>query len=832
MDDTRYARARTLSPRRRARDWRLAAVLVLTIAAFALLSRSWLTERLEAWTFDLRVWSLHKVRSAGWAKRLILPQRKTQELVVVALDEESLTRMGERYPLPRRHLARLIDRLNTAGARVIALDMFLQGKSSDPADDRMLAASIARSGRVIFGQRWLRQGRDVYTKPNDPFFATGMLGEATILFLPGADQLIRHCYLTHAIDGRTLPSLALLSVIHHWKLKSSQVSLPEPGVASDLVLSHAPEGRSDRARVDVAVEPSGALLVDLAGAELPFRMVGVWELDEALRKDPELVRNKLVLVGSTASASQDQHAVPVAYGDQTLVAGVLVHAYAIKDLLTSSPFRRAPAGLDVLLIVAMGVLTTGVCLMASPRRVASRLLVFLGAYLLLAWWLLVAHGYWLACVMPVGVAGTLFVEVVCMTALGGRQASTSRTAWTDSEDEIDPELEDRLTRVRSLLSLGAGQVVQELQSQLPAHSAATPPEISWGLAMAFLAQGQVQLALPHVTALDSAMLPLEELYELAVALEEAGALPEAAQILRWIQARDLAFRDVMVWLYELEKRDRQVPEELRRALCGRFGDLGFLGAGGMARVYSGRDHRTGKHVAIKVPDADLMERIDARRRFIREMKTLTQVSHPTIIRIHDVNTEGLIYYTMELLEGESLRSLLEREHHCSLDRALALLEPIASALAHLHERGIVHRDVKPENILMDAEGRPRLTDFGIAFLEGQTRLTRTSAYAGTPAYMAPELLHGEDPTPQADVYAFGLTLYEAIAGANPYFSSPAVRKLLEEPPPLTDVAPDIAPALARLVAACLERDPSLRPADGGRLLEQVRMLFVRAGGDS
>ena len=199
------------------------------------------------------------------------------------------------------------------------------------------------------------------------------------------------------------------------------------------------------------------------------------------------------------------------------------------------------------------------------------------------------------------------------------------------------------------------------------------------------------------------------------------------------------------------------------ALEGRYRIERELGQGGMATVYLAHDVRHDRKVALKVLRPELSAILGGAR-FLAEIRTTANLQHPHILSLFDSGeADGLVYYVMPLVEGESLRERLHREKQLPVDDAVRIARDVASALDYAHRQGVVHRDIKPENILLH-EGRALVADFGIALAasrsDGGTRMTETGMSLGTPHYMAPEQAMGErEITPKADIYALGCVLY-------------------------------------------------------------------------
>jgi eukaryotic-like serine/threonine-protein kinase len=206
-------------------------------------------------------------------------------------------------------------------------------------------------------------------------------------------------------------------------------------------------------------------------------------------------------------------------------------------------------------------------------------------------------------------------------------------------------------------------------------------------------------------------------------------------------------------------------------LDGRYRLLRRLGSGGMAVVWVARDERLGRDVAVKILSDVLAGDADYRRRFEREARVAARLNHPGLVGIHDFSAESeRPYLIMELVRGDTLAGRIAAGRTGELD-LVALARELLGALAHIHAAGVVHRDVKPPNVLIEADGRARLTDFGIARPAEATALTQTGQVIGTRSYMAPELLRGEPATPRSDLYALGVTLRECGGGREPVLAS-------------------------------------------------------------
>jgi serine/threonine protein kinase len=270
--------------------------------------------------------------------------------------------------------------------------------------------------------------------------------------------------------------------------------------------------------------------------------------------------------------------------------------------------------------------------------------------------------------------------------------------------------------------------------------------------------------------------------------------------------------------------DDGLRERCIAAVDGRYEIEAEIGRGGMAVVYRARDVRLRRKVALKVLPPDLAFRDEVKRRFLREAEMAAQLSHPHIVPIYAVDeADGLVWIAMGLVEGESLAERLHREPRPPLDVVRRVLRDVASALEYAHRAGVVHRDIKPDNILIDrATGSVMVTDFGIArAAEGDQRLTATGIAVGTPAYMSPEQAMGErEVDGRADLYALGVVGYQMLAGELPFqaTNTPAMlmKHLSERPRPLAQVRDDLPTNLVHAIDRALAKGRGERWPDAGQ----------------
>jgi eukaryotic-like serine/threonine-protein kinase len=267
-----------------------------------------------------------------------------------------------------------------------------------------------------------------------------------------------------------------------------------------------------------------------------------------------------------------------------------------------------------------------------------------------------------------------------------------------------------------------------------------------------------------------------------------------------------------------------------RLLDGRYRISGRIARGGMATVYEAIDLRLDRTVAVKVMHPGLGDDDEFASRFVGEARSAARLSHPNVVAVYDQgNDDGTVFLAMEMVPGHTLRDTIGKEAPMSPSRALALLEPVVSALAAAHRAGFVHRDVKPENVLIADDGRVKVADFGLAkAVSANTNHTATGVLIGTVSYIAPELVVEGRSDARADVYAAGVILYELLTGSKPHQGETpiqvAYKHVHEDVPAPSAAVPGIPAYVDALVARATARDREQRPADAGVLLQHLRRV--------
>lgn len=254
---------------------------------------------------------------------------------------------------------------------------------------------------------------------------------------------------------------------------------------------------------------------------------------------------------------------------------------------------------------------------------------------------------------------------------------------------------------------------------------------------------------------------------------------------------------------------------IERALGNKYRILNKVGSGGFADVYLGEHVQLSRKVAVKILLHSMGSDPEMVERFRRESKAAARLTHPNIIDIYDVGeSEGVYYFVMKYIEGETLGQKMHRERMIEPGEAIDIVRQVASALAYAHDNSVIHRDIKPGNVMLDGFGKPVLMDFGIARLQLGENLTRTGTLMGTPHYLPPEQPLGKPVDGRSDIYSLGIMFYEMLSGGVPFHDEAPIaliyRHINEPPPPLKEKVPDLDTALCEVVHRMIEKQPEKR----------------------
>jgi serine/threonine-protein kinase len=360
-------------------------------------------------------------------------------------------------------------------------------------------------------------------------------------------------------------------------------------------------------------------------------------------------------------------------------------------------------------------------------------------------------------------------------------------------------------------------------------------------ARAALADGELDRAWRLYRSIPPTSNLREELYELGATLERCDSYEQAADVFHRVAVVDPHFQDVAQRLLAAARGGgpQLAKPEVRGAplkTLGRYEILAIIGEGATGKVFLGRDPKINRLLAIKVIDLateyETDELVDATDRFRREAETAGRLTHPNIVTVFDIGeADGLAYIAMEYLKGRHLSDFTKPDRLLPTSLVLELVALTAEALHYAHSQNVVHRDIKPANIMYDSvSGTLKITDFGIARLIDVSR-TRTGIVLGTPSFMAPEQLEGNNVNGHTDLFALGVSLYELLAGRLP-FRGPSMTKLMfvianEPHPPVSAARPDLPKQLDALLDVALAKNPADRFQTGADMADALRAVAAQ-----
>ncbi|WP_240787118.1 CHASE2 domain-containing serine/threonine-protein kinase [Ramlibacter rhizophilus] len=760
----------------------------------------------------------------------------SDRVAIIAIDDASLAAMG-RWPWPRDVHARLIDQLAAGGAKVVVhTSLFVEPQADrglayvqrlkrllppapgteiaallaqaeralDP--DAVLADSLARSGQVLLpavltlGEplgrpdrplpAWATRSalppapghmpaaRDALV-PIEPIGAAAA-GIGHLNHLTDVDGAVRELPLLLDFDGRAVPSIALLAVARALNLQPADIRL---GPGQDIRLGGLRIPTDEQARV---------LPQFYAGTGKPAFSIDAFHEVASGRIDASRYAGKIVLVGATAAGVGSFFAVP----GHPALAPVEMLAHITSSLLQAdSMVQPAWAGWVATLLVGLVALY----LLALLGRLSAR------------------QGAWATGLL---FAGLLGAELLLLT----RSAT-----WV-------PMMLPATLLLAGHLALTTRRFLQTEAGKRRADDETAEAHRMMGLALQ--GQGQLDMAFDRFRRVPLGEAVMDNLYSLALDFERKRQYNKAEAIYRHMAGWDASYKDLPSRLARAQRLADTVMlsgggetaatlalggEGVERPMLGRYQLEKELGKGAMGVVYLGRDPRIGRAVAIKTlalgkefagPELD-----EIRERFFREAETAGRLAHPDIVTIYDAGEEhDLAYIAMELLQGHDLTRHCDPQQLLPARTVLSIAARVAEALAYAHAQGVVHRDVKPGNIMYEPRSdQVKVTDFGIARVMDASR-TRTGTLLGTPNYMSPEQLAGLPVAGSSDLYSLGVALYQLLTGRLPFEGdslAAVMYAVAHHPAPdLREHAPSMPQPLAELVARALAKHPEARLPDG------------------
>lgn len=725
------------------------------------------------------------------------------DIILVRTDEAFYSEYGG-FPLRRADYGRLARNLAELGASVVAIDALFDYPNAY-GEDPETAELFAEAGNVLLVSKGVidADGR----RPLGLTYPVAAFREVT-----------RSGYSNIASQSRVRTRISRLRVFP--ELSSRRDGWPFAIQA--LAMHKGVEPRLDGDQLiigDVSVTLHRGLDLFIDFPELPagtrflsehygFSAMDVLRMPEMrpdevqdLRLD---VEGKIVIVGDTSQAANDIFDTPVGQ-----VYGAEIIANTIHTLLKGGPIRPPPFLIEILALLAFAALVLATSLIrTAPTRVLATLLLF-GSYLILG-------------ILVYGLAGVALAMTYSLLAGLMGVLLISLRFYLASDESL-------------------GRAVQE------------SAESNRMLALALQGQGQLDMAFDKFRKipLDAGVADL--VYNLALDFERKRQFNKAVAVYGYLESWQRDYRDVAERRQRAEAADANPMKHAagstmmlsgggtEKPMLGRYEVERELGQGAMGVVYLGRDPKINRVVAIKTLslatefEGDALQEI--KERFFREAQSAGRLNHPNIVAIYDAGEEhDLAYIAMEFLKGKDLSHHSDPEHLLPLPLVIELIIQCAEALDYAHKQNVVHRDIKPGNIMYDPEsGKATITDFGIARITDASR-TRTGTVLGTPNYMSPEQALGEHVDGRSDLFSLGVVLYHLATGHLP-FQADSMATLLykivnEKHPDPATYRPDLPTGLRKIVHNALGKNPSKRYQSGAKLAAHLKLLQQRLAAES
>jgi len=669
--------------------------------------------------------AFHRADAVVWdlGQRLRPNPARASQVTLVLIDEGDLQRYGP-WPFDRSIYATLIEKLISAGALGVGFDVLLQDPATAaPEGDRVLVKEVRRHPQqVVFPFNY---------EKSPVMTGTNTLRARTIIVEPFAalrDALVHRGYVNVDVTDAN-PDGVLRWYYPRRRLKGkleSSFALVLASLAGVMPTMYAPD------------EPR-QLWYRSRSAFARMSVREVFESDEGFD-----LADSLVLVGASAPQMMDLKVTPIGP-----MPGVELNANALACMLEGNWGRSLSRPMRCGVVFLFGIMAMGASSVFSP--VLAMGIILLGC---VAW-----GGLVLLAMAISGISLPLLAPQLC-AIVSGTLWGLSRTAGGSGDVEVREVIDAQTVFIRARQSLAEGEATEGLA--LLQRLDDRTGEASSLICQCLARMGESRLL---EMRLDEAMtVGRDLLYELALVLDEEGYLTMARGALEAIYCKDIGYRDVEERLVILRKRAQRGElvvnvRGVRELLGSRFSRLRHLADGTMGVLFVAYDARLERQVVVKVLHPYLLKNETALKRFMREVRLLTSLDHPNIIRVFELEKGKAPYYTMEYCEGASLYELL-RDGKVSCSQVIPIACAIAGALECAHSRGIVHRDLKPDNVLIGEDGSVKVSDFGIAKDQFGPGLTKAGEVLGTRGYMAPEQAQGEQVGPSADWYSFGVVLDE------------------------------------------------------------------------
>jgi len=832
---------------RRIPEWMIGLTITLLVLILAWIRPAFL-EAIEFRLYDLRL-------------RLLGGGAAPSNIAIVAIDEESVTKLG-RWPWPRTRLAALVDQLAAKGAKVVGLTLIL----SEPEEQSGLQAllkveeSFRALGSVRGGPEFLQSLQEIRAALDTDARLRTSLEKAGMVLLPGFASLQGAPGGPVAGKAVGIPEFAARSAITNLSLAGDTLQENTPA-AQEMTwplatlgevsvgvghINRLPDGDGISRWEPLLVKyreqyfPHFALAVaaralgvpreriratfgsgiDLGGVHIPTddRMRALVNYYGGPRTFPyysafdvlndkiaaSAFQGKIVLVGATAPGIGDVEPTPLA----PILPGVEKHANLIASI-QAGQFLTRPVWADLAMLAA--VLAFGLLTSLLLPRLGAGLGSAVGAVLFFG---IVAAGLILFAVQGVWLTVTYPGLLVLLNYVA---ITSRRFLKVEREKEMVEEESDEANKLLGLTFQGKGMLdlAWEKFAHIPVDDEIKG--VLYNLGLDFERKRQPAKALTVYERIASADKNFRDLGERMAKVKAAATGPAVAPVGGARRGEATA-----------------ILEGVERPTLGRYELVEELGRGAMGIVYKGLDPKINRTVAIKTVHFDDVEEsqlAQVKERFFREAQAAGGLNHPNILTIYDSGEEtDVAWIAMEFLKGSDLEKYCRKESLLPWPRVLEICAKTAEALGYAHQHGVVHRDVKPANIMLLESGEVKVTDFGIARIVSSSQ-TKTGVVMGSPSYMSPEQISGKKVDGRSDLFSLGVVLYELLTGERPFRGESIATIMFQitqsPPPPVTEFVPKLPPIFQKLVEKALAKDPAHRFQTGEEFANTLKLLRER-----
>jgi serine/threonine-protein kinase len=677
--------------------------------------------------------------------------------------------------------ARLTDAVNRARNAVLPLRFSMDASAGKKGNVSTLPDWVARHSMALqkFDSQPVNQNNsaivaaDVTPTYEDLARRSSALGHTNMV--ADRDGAVRTLPMLIRYKGRYYPSFVLQLTA---KYVGGGLSDIQPGDAGLALKS-----------IDIPTDDEYRMLIDYGGKNQRFQSVSFSEIyNDTIAA--ETFRGKIVLLGSTIPWLTPSFRTTT----RASLTEVEITASAVENILNNKHFSRPVWAyvLEILVVVYFGLFLVFVVPRVKPRDGALILSIFLITWLCFTVFLFMVFGYWLRIFAP-----------VFLTVLGYSFAGFHRFADDKQKDSIELNKTLGLSfQAKGMLEMAFGKF-----KKCPVDNVSVR-ELLYNLGQDFERKRMFNKALAVYTH----MLKAGRYRDIYQRIETLRSLGESASPVSTVK------NDTMI-----------LDNGTTKPTLGRYEILKELGQGAMGTVYLGRDPKINREVAIKTltyanVDDGLLDEI--KERFVREAEAAGNLSHPNIVTIFDVGEEhDMAYMAMELLKGNDLAEHCRKDNLMPIKKVLDLIAAVADALDYAHSNGVVHRDIKPDNIVLLEEGKVKVADFGIARVMSSSE-TQTGVLLGTPSYMSPEQVEGARVDGRSDLFSLGVVLYEMLSGEKPFKGDNLANMLYaianSAYTPLTRVNIDVPACCNKIIKKLLIKDPEKRVKSADKVAKDIR----------